>query len=313
MKENFAKKEFAVWVTIAVALSSVLAFSGGYIVGAMIGGDEEGMMVVDDYGRTVNLAGVPNRIVSVAPTPTELLFAVGAGDLVVGVDDYSDYPAEAAGLPKVGNMSLLVEVIVALEPDLIVCGDLVPETELGVLEAQGIPYVVLATRTLDEVVSDVRLVGILTGHIEEANALADALADRIESVRERTRTDEVVKPRLYLEYSPYWTFGPGSFGDDLISSAGGINIARDTSSEYPMVSSELMLAEDPEIIVYTVGPMWCTTVAEDFGQRPGWENITAIVENNIYSIDDNLISRYGPRVVDGLEELAAILHPDLFD
>ena len=312
MKETFPKKEFAVWVVIAVAVSSVLGFSGGYIAGVMIGGDETGVLIVDDYGRTVNIDTVPERIVSIAPTPTELLFAVGAGDLVVGVDTYSDYPAEVADLPKVGDMPILVEAIVALEPDLIVCGDFLPLDELELLEDQGIPYVVLATRTLDEVVKDVRLVGILTGHVEEADALADSLEDRIEAVREKTLAEDVIKPRVYLEYYPYFTFGPGSFGHDLIQSAGGINIAENTTSEYPMISTELVLGEDPEIIVYTVGYM-CSTTADDFALRPGWENLTAVIEDNIFSMDDNLVSRYGPRVVDGLEELAAILHPELFD
>ncbi len=311
MKESFPKKEFAVWMTIAIALSAVLGFSGGYIAGSMISSDE-GVLIVDDYGRTVKVDSIPERIVSIAPTPTELLFAVGAGDLVVGVDTYSDYPAEVADLPKVGDMTILVEAIVALEPDLIVCGDLLPLDELELLEDQGIPYVVVATRTLDEVVKDVRLVGILTGHVEEGNALADSLADRIETVREKTNADGVVKPKVYLEYYPYFTFGPGSFGNDLIQSAGGINIAENTSSEYPMISTELVLGEDPDMIVYTVGPM-CATTADDFELRPGWENLTAVVEDNIYSLDDNLVSRYGPRVVDGLEELAAILHPELFD
>jgi iron complex transport system substrate-binding protein len=312
MKETLPKKEFAVWVTIAIAISSLLGFSGGYIAGAMIGGSETGVLIVDDYGRTVKIDSVPERIVSIAPTPTELLFAVGAGDLVVGVDTYSDYPAEVAELPKVGDMPILVEAVVALEPDLIVCGDFLPLDELELLEDQGVPYVVLATRTLDEVVKDVRLVGILTGHVEEANTLADSLEARIEAVREKTLADDVVKPRVYLEYYPYFTFGPGSFGHDLIHSAGGINIAENTSSEYPMISTELILGGDPEIIVYTVGYM-CSTTAEDFALRPGWENLTAVIEDNIHSMDDNLVSRYGPRVVDGLEELAAILHPELFD
>lgn len=311
MDKMLAKKEFTIWITIAVAISSVLAFTGGYLAGTVMTENDAGILVVDDYGRTIKLDRVPEKIVSIAPTPTELLFAVGAGDLVVGVDTYSDYPAEVADITKVGNITLLVEVIVSLEPDIIVCGDLLPAAQLELLEAQGIPYMVLATRTLDEVVKDVRLVGILTGHVEEANTLADSLADRIAAVREITQAPEVTKPRVYVEYFPYWTFGPGSFGNDLISSAGGINIAENTSSEYPMVSSEFVIAQDPEVIVYSVGVMF-TTTAEDIASRPAWDEITAVAEDKIYSIDDNLISRYGPRVVDGLEELAAILHPELF-
>lgn len=311
MDRMLAKKEFTIWITLAVVVSSVIAFTGGYTIGVTFSGEDEGILLVDDYGRTIKLDKIPERIVSTAPTPTEMLFAVGAGDLVVGVDEYSDYPAEALNITKVGSYTLSTEVIISLQPDLIVSGDLVPIAQLELLEDNGIPFVILATRSLDDVMKDIRLVGILTGHVEEANALADSLETRIEAVTERTQAEGVIKPRVYLEYYPYWTYGPGSFGNDLIALAGGINIAENTTSEYPMVSSELVIAQDPEIIIYTIGYM-TTTTAEEISLRPGWGDITAVAEGNIWSMDDNLVSRYGPRIVDGLEELAALLHPDLF-
>ena len=310
-------KGYMMWMALAVTLSSVIAFTGGYYAGVLMADDDgpetgdDSILLVDDYGRIVELERVPERIVSTAPTPTEMLFAVGAGDLVVGVDDYSDYPAEAANLTKVGSYTLNTEVIVGLQPDLIVSSDLVPLSQLELLEDQGIPYVILATRTLEDVMKDIRLVGILTDRVEEANTLADQLEDRIDAVTEKTLAEGLVRPRVYLEYYPYWTYGPGSFGHDLIELAGGANIAENTSSEYPMLTSEFVIAQDPEVIVYTVGYM-TTTTAEEIASRPGWDVITAVSEGDIYSMDDNLMSRYGPRIVDGLEELATLLHPDLF-
>lgn len=317
MQNSTEKKGYMVWIVLAVAVSSVMAFTGGYYAGVVLNEPEEepveddSILLVDDYGRVVELDHVPERIVSTAPTPTELLFAVGAGDLVVGVDDYSDYPAEAANLTKVGSYTLSIEVIVGLQPDLIVSSDLVPLSQLELLEDQGIPFVILATRTLDDVLKDIRLVGILTGHVAEATALADGLEERIDAVTEKTQAEDLVRPRVYLEYYPYWTYGPGSFGNNLIALAGGINIAENTTSEYPMVTSEFVIAQDPEVIIYTVGYM-TTTTAEEIASRPGWDVISAVSEDSIYSMDDNLVSRYGPRIVDGLEELAALLHPDLF-
>jgi iron complex transport system substrate-binding protein len=240
------------------------------------------------------------------------LFAVGAGDLVVGVDDYSDYPAEVANITKVGSFTLNTEVIIGLQPDLVISSDLVPLAQLDLVEDQGIPYFILATRTLDDVLRDIRLVGILTDHVSDATNLTNSLEARIEAVTEKTLADGLVKPRVYLEYYPYWTYGPGSFGNDLIALAGGINIAENTTSEYPMVTSEFVIAQDPEIIIYTIGYM-TTTTAEEISSRPGWDEITAVVEGEIYSMDDNLTSRYGPRIVDGLELLASTLHPDLFE
>ncbi len=310
MEKTVGNKGFMAWIAIAVAVSSVIAFTGGYYAGAVVD-DGDSILLVDDYGRTIKLDSLPERIVSTAPTPTEMLFAVGAGDLVVGVDSYSDYPAEVANITKVGDYTLSTEVIISLQPDLIVSSDLVPLSQLELLEDQGIPFVILATRTLDDVLRDLRLVGILTGHVDEANELADELEDRIDAVTSKTQAVDLVKPRTYIEYYPYWTYGPGSFGDDLIALAGGTNIAENTSSEYPMLTSEFVIAQDPEIIVYTVGYM-TTTTADEISSRPGWDVITAVSEGSIYSMDDNLLSRYGPRIVDGLEDLAALLHPALF-
>ena len=310
MENTVGNKGYMTWIALAVVVSSVTAFTGGYYAGA-ISTDGESILLVDDYGRTIKLDNIPERIVSTAPTPTEMLFAVGAGDLVVGVDSYSDYPAEVANITKVGDYTLSTEVIISLQPDLLISSDLVPISQLELLEDQGIPFVILATRTLDDVLKDLRLVGILTGHVDEANELVDELEDRIEAVTSKTQAVDLVKPRVYLEYYPYWTYGPGSFGDDLIALAGGINIAENTSSEYPMLTSEFVIAQDPEIIVYTVGYM-TTTTADEISSRPGWDVITAVSEGDIHSMDDNLLSRYGPRILDGLEDLAALLHPDLF-
>ncbi len=301
-----------IWLTIAVVLTAVFAFTGGYFFGTM---DKETtpspFTVVDDYGRAVTLAGIPNRIVSVAPTPTEILFAIGAGSQVVGVDDYSDYPAATANLSKVGAFPLNIESIVALTPDLIVSSDLVPRQQLDSLQSQGIPYVIFADRTLEDVFKTIRLAGVITGHVGAADSLATNLSARVDAVTAKTLAPNVTAPEVYVEYYPMWTYGPGSFGDDLIRLAGGTNIAANTSSEYPEVTSEFVIAKNPEIIVYTVGVM-STTTPESIAAREGWNNITAVEQSHIYSIDDNLLSRYGPRIVDGLEELAQIIHPELF-
>jgi len=311
MEESMPKKMATMWIVLGIVLSLVVGFTGGYMAGLVANESGDNVLLVDDYGRTVKLDKIPERIVSTAPTPTELLFAVGAGPLVVGVDNYSDYPEDALSLPKVGSYELSVEVIVSLEPDLIVSSDLVPLSQLELLEDQGIPYVILATRTLDDIMRDIRLVGILTGHVTEAEALVQSLEERVSAVTAKTQTADLEKPKVYLEYFPYWTFGPGSFGNDLIGLAGGINIGQNATSEYPMVTSEFVIAEDPDVIIYTVGYMTETT-AEEIASRPGWDEISAVQDDEIYSLDDNLISRYGPRIVDGLEQLAQILHPDLF-
>lgn len=311
---GMSKTSKTVWTVLVVALTAVAAFTGGYFVGAMVADTGEGFTVVDDYGRTVTLAAIPERIVSIAPSPTEILFAIGAGPQVVGVDNYSDYPEETLSLTKVGDYTLNLETIASLQPDLIVGGDLVPLAQLEQLESQGIPYVLLADRTLEDVLKTVRLAGVITGHVAEADEVADALSERIDAVKAKTLDPSVVKPRVYIEYDEFmglWTYGPGSFGDDLITAAGGVNIAHNTSSEYPMVESEFVIAQNPEVIVYTTGP-WSTLTEDTYIDRPGWDVIDAVIDGNIHGMDANLISRYGPRIVDCLELLAEIIHPELY-
>jgi iron complex transport system substrate-binding protein len=300
-----------IWTALAVVVTAVFAFTGGYFAGALNTQADKAFTIVDDYGRTVTIDGIPQRIVSVAPTPTEILFAVGAGDQIVGVDDYSDYPAATANLTKVGSYTLNTEAILALQPDLIVASDLVPTSQLDQLGGQGIPYVILADRTLDDVFKTIRLAGQITGHADEANQVATSLSERVDAIRAKTLAQGVSSPRVYVEYYPMWTYGPGSFGDDLIAIAGGTNIAHEANSEYPEVTNEFIIAQNPEVIVYTTGVM-STTTTDSIVSRPGWENVSAVETNHIYSIDDNLLSRYGPRIVDGLEQLAAIIHPELF-
>jgi iron complex transport system substrate-binding protein len=244
----------------------------------------------------------------VSPTPTEILFAVGAGDLVVGVDEYSDYPAEATNRTKVGSFTLNIEAIVGLDPDLIVSSDLVPQQQLDQLVELGYPYFIFATRDFEGVFKDIRMAGVLTWHIAEADALATSLEARVNEVALKTLAAGVTKPRTYVEYYPYYTYGPGSFGDDLIRVAGGVNIGHNLTSEYPTATSEFVVASDPQVIIYA-----STSNATEIASRPGWNTISAIRNGQLYSIDEDILSRYGPRIVDCLEVMAQILHPELFD
>ena len=301
----------AVIVVILVAVAA--AFGGGYAIGSVTNASNlhHPLTFVDDYNRTVSLEGYPQRIVSVAPTPTEMLFAVGAGDLIVGLDAWSDYPTQTKNITKVGDFELNLEQIMTLKPDLIVSGDLVPQTDLEILESNGIPYMIIADRTLNDVYGSIQLIGNVTNHASNASMLVKSLKDRVEAVTNKTLANGVSHPKVYLEYWPMFTFGPGSFGDDIIRLAGGTNIGAIKDTEYPSVTDEFVVSQNPDVIVYTTGPS-TTTNSTEIQARPGWIQTNAVSQLKIYSIDDNLVSRYGPRIIDGLEQLAAIIHPDLF-
>lgn len=307
------KSETKLIVTIAlVAAIGIGGFASGFVVG---GGSNastaRNFILVDDYGRVIALEGFAKRIVSVSPTPTEIIFSVGAGDLLVGVDAYSDYPNATANITKVGDFQLNVEKIISLKPDIIISSDLVSQNQLDGLSVHGIPYMILAARNISDVYKDMRLIGQLTNHSKDANDAVAALKVRVKNVTDITLASNVSHPKVYLEYWPLWTYGSGSFGDDLITLAGGSNIAHNETPEYLAVGPEFVVSKDPDIIIYTVGASVTTTKA-DITSRPGWSNIDAVINDRILTADDNLVSRYGPRIVDGLEALAALIHPELF-
>ena len=274
--------------------------------------------VTDSLGRDVTLAALPVKIVSLAPSNTEILFALGAGDLLIGRDEFSDYPAEALAVPSVGSLypSVNTEAVVALEPDLVLAAGITSPDDVQKLEDLGLT--VFTTRiagTIDDIYADIQDVGTLTGHTAEADALVADMQARVAAVQ--TATANIgERPTVFYELdatdpaSPYTT-GPGTFNDQLITLAGGENVGNLSTEQYFQISLEQLVAADPQIIVlgsFTYGGQTPEIVAA----RDGWADIAAVKNGKVFTFDDNLISRPGPRIVDGLEELAKLSHPELF-
>jgi len=272
--------------------------------------------VVDDAQRTVEIIGVPERIMSLAPSNTEILFALGLGDKVVGVTDFCDYPEEAQEIEKVGGIEPNYENIVALEPDLVlVIGGSPAQLEKAQrMEDLGLTVLVLEPSGMEGIFADIELIGQATGAQERASELVAQLRARVEEVTEKVATVEQ-RPKVFFELDatdpsrPY-TAGPGSFIDALIDMAGGINLGAAAGMQWAQFSTEEIIAQDPEIII--LGDANYGVTAESVEERPGWGVMTAVKEGAIYPIDDTVVSRPGPRIVDGLEELARIIHPELF-
>lgn len=267
--------------------------------------------ITDDFGRTLLIPDNPQRIVSLAPSATEILFVLGLEGRIVGVDDNSDYPEAAQGIQKVGGWIPDVEKIVVLKPDLVLVSDMTSAELVASMEGKGLTIVCLAPKTVYGVIQDINLVGQITGNLDVAEAVTEKLEQRIEAITRVTETPELYRPTVYLEYYPYWTFGPGSFGNDLISMAGGRNIGAEAAAEYFNVSNEYIVGGNPEIIIFTLS-QYTTTTVEDMRKRPGFNTIDAVKNNKIYTIDDDILSRPGPRIVDALEMLAHLIHPELF-
>ena len=268
----------------------------------------------DGLGREVSLKGPAQRVVSLAPSNTEILFAVGAGKQVVGRDEFSDYPPEAKSLQSVGGSmgQYSTEAVVALKPDLVLAAEINAPELVKQLEDLGLTvYYLKNPKTLEEMYGNLDIVGQLTGH--DTAGLVDSLKKRVQAVDEKVMPLSS-RPSVFYEIDatdpakPY-TYGPGSFGDLLIARAGGFNIGNQLSDPYPQMSLEQIVVSNPGIILLG-DSMWGTT-AEAVKGRPGWEGIEAVKSGNILPFDDNLVSRPGPRLVDGLEQLAELIRPGI--
>lgn len=276
-----------------------------------------GITLTDGLGREVKLEGPAQRIVSLAPSITEFLFAVGAGSQTVGRDDASNFPEAALNVTSIGTTygDLNTEAIVALTPDLVIAAQANTPEQVKSLEDLGITvYYLKDPVTFAELYEQVEFFGQLTGHEEEASALAESLAARVDAVTAAV-ANVTEKPKVFYEIdgtdaSKPWTTGPGTFIDTMINMAGGVNVGGVLSAPYAQISAEEIVSQNPDIIV--LGDAAFGVTSESVAARAGWGEITAVKDGSIFPFDDSLASRPGPRLVDGLEQLAKLLHPELF-
>jgi iron complex transport system substrate-binding protein len=256
----------------------------------------------DELGRTVLIAQSPERIISLAPSVTETLFALGLGGKVVGVTTYCDYPPEAKSKVNIGDTQRpSLEKIVALKPDLVIASTSSQlESFVRNLEEARIPIYVSNPRNLEETLQSIQAIGDIAGASEKAQVLSAALRARIEGVRLRTAGREKPKVFMVLGAEPLITVGGKTFINDLISRAGGLSISADESSDYPQYSFETAIARRPGIIFLQAGD---DKLPERLKQTP------AALQGRVYHLDDDLLLRPGPRIVDALEQLAEKIHP----
>jgi len=282
--------------------------------------------VVDDLGRNVIIEAPPKRIVSMAPSATEMLFALGVGDRVVGVTDACDYPPEALKIEKIREPfgDFQIEKIVELSPDLVVMdryfdlgGIYPPGFWLSKLEESGLTTVVLYAKDLNDVLEDIKLVGQVTWSQENATKLISTLEQRANEITNRVKgLSEEEKPRVFCtgwydgETDP-WTSGYGTFADDIIKKAGGINVAG-IKAGFIQMNLEAVVWADPQIIIVLEDYRWPTPTYEAIMSDERLKNTEALKKGAVYKIDANLLSRPGPRLIDGLEEVVKVLHPELF-
>ncbi len=274
------------------------------------------LTIQDATGQSFTFNEAPKHIVSVSPAETEALFAIGLNDEIVGVSDYDDYPESAKTKPKMGGiMKPNEEAMIAAQPDVVFTGISMSEDAVKKLRELSIPIYKTDPKTVDDVIKNIETYGQITDHQAEAKKVVDQMKEEQNKVVEAVKAlsgDQ--KKKVYIEFSPGWTVGKGEFMDELITLAGGVNVAGDTQG-WSEISEEKIIKDNPDVILYAKSVIDDKTkkgLGDIIKGRSGWDQITAVKNGAVIGLDDNLLSRPGPRVTQGLQEVAKAIYPDLF-
>ncbi len=299
------------WLTVAVSLALLMAGMGVAGCGSNTTRVRPGQFV-DDLGRPVDLQKVPERIVSISPACTEILFALGLGDKVVGVTSYCNYPEEATAKPQIGSFSdPSVEAIVAQSPDLVLATGGLQAEMLDRMTGLGLAVYAVNPVTFADTVAGIRNIAELTGAQAKGEEIASDMERRaavITTAVEKARKEGKAQPRAFFEIffeNGVWTAGSDSVVSDLIKTAGGINLGDAESSDYYQFSVERLMAENPDVYFVGSGSM---SNPGDVTARSGWDRMNAVRDGRVYVLQDDLIYRTGPRLIEGLEAIYASLN-----
>lgn len=269
------------------------------------------MDVEDQFGNTLTFEKKPESIVSLAPSHTEILFSLGLGDKIVGVTDFCDYPEEALDKEKIGSYTEInIEKIIELNPDLVVQYGPGDEDITASIRDAGINILCYEPESIDDVIDVIEKLGKVTDTVEQAESIVNEMNDKKEEIVNKVKDSEKVKVFYEIWHEPLMAAGPGSFMDELINLAGGENIAADAEGEYPQFDIEQLIERDPQ--VYLAAQDSEEKTVESIKARPGFENISAVKNDNVYLLEPNIVSRPGPRIIEALEIVAKAIHPDLF-
>ena len=301
------------WLIVACTLNASKEPTAPHVEGAAFP-----LEIVDQAGRIVRVEKLPEKIISLAPSNTEILYALGLEDRLAGVTEFCDYPEAAQQKPQIGGYSTVdIEKVVEMQPDLILAANIHQDEVIPRLEQLGLTVLALDPVTVDEVIEAINLIGKVTGKEEAASHLTGEMEDRIAAVTDRTAAlPEEGKLRvLYiLWHDPLMTVGSATRINELIERAGGVSISRDLTEEYPKISLEAVIMANPQVIIAGSGHGSGQDVPVQFAlNEPRLAEVEARLNNRIYEIDSDLTSRPGPRMVEGLEKLAQFIHPELFE
>jgi iron complex transport system substrate-binding protein len=274
-------------------------------------------VITDQLGRTVTLkTATPQRIVSLAPSHTETIYALGLCDRLVAVTDYCNYPPEAKEKPSIGGYSTPnIEEVVAIDPDIVLATEIHQTEIIPQLETRGLTVVAVNPKTIDGVIESMTLIGEVTGAEKEAASLVTDMQQRVKAVTDKTgKLTGAEKPRvLYIVWhDPLMAAGSGTLHDELIRLGGGTNVAGDLE-DYATIGLESVIAANPQVLIAGVGMGTGEDLPLQFiNTEERLASTDARIDNRIYGINTDLVGRPGPRIVEALEQFAGFIHPELF-
>lgn len=269
--------------------------------------------LIDEVGREVLLNFPPKRIVSLAPNITEILFSLGLDEEIVGVTIHCNFPEKVKTKPKIGSyINVDFEKIVSLKPDLIIATAVGNTRDMVErLEKLGFPTYVIFPKKIQDIMKSISNIGNIVNREKQANEIVQIMQKRLNKVKELTKG--LPRPKVFLQIgeAPMVTVGKGSFGDDLINLSGGENIAGSEKEMYPRLAMEEIIKRSPEVIIIsTMNPKG--NYQKIIINWSRWKTIPAVKNRRIHLIDSDLIDRPSPRIIDGLETMAKIIHPEAF-
>ncbi len=269
-----------------------------------------GIIISDSLDRVREFEQIPEKVISLSPTLTEIIYALDMGEKLVGRTDWCNYPEQVFDVTSVGNMDVpSVETIISLSPDVVVVSLITTEETVNILEQAGIKCVVIdAENTFEGAYTNINMVGLLLGAVDEATIIVDQMKEEVSEIT--TKLLNVTPKTVYyiMGYGEYgdFTAGADTFISEMIFLAGGINVADDTTDW--SYSVEKLVEHNPEVLICS---MWAP--AEGLKEATGYSDLAAVINNRVVTIEDDLMQRIGPRITIGLLEVAKALHPTLFE
>lgn len=301
------QKSILIFIFLFLTLSAFLSFS-------FAEASNYPLTIIDATGSAVIIPQEPQRIISIAPSNTEILFSLGLENKIVGVTNYCNYPEKTNSVEKIGEMTPLnLEKIASLKPDLILGYGLYQLGDITPLKEAGYNIVILEPWTINETLKSIRMVATICGVTEKGNSLVESLTQRINKIKTKTsHIDISQRPKIFVGgiYETIWTPGEGTLFNELITLAGGINIAAGLPG-WTKISLEFVVKEEPEIVIIPIGAMGQadeSNIKENISKRAGWSNIPAIKSRKIFVVNEDIFYRAGPRLIDGLEKLYEIFY-----